>query len=168
MSTSTVDKGDDGKTRRPSTATSTKSEEKTVDVASVATTDTSTTATELVVAATPAEEKGAIQLMQPSVPLPNNRPIGVTGLQVIDIIHVAGSDRPITAGKQKVSEMFHSAGERPVMAATLKVSEVFNIAGDRPVMAGTLKISEIYSSMGTRPVASNEIDDAVSLMGFLD
>jgi hypothetical protein len=120
------------------------------------------------VAAAPAEGKGTIQLLQPSNTLPNNRPIGSTGLQITDIMHIAGSDRPITAGKQKVSEMFHSAGERPVMAATLKVSEVFNIAGERPVMAGTLKIGEIYSSMGTRPVASNEIDDVGSLMGFLD
>jgi hypothetical protein len=144
MSTSTVDKGDDGiKARRPGT----KSEAQTVEVVNVTTTDAIGSSAELVVA-TSVAHKGAIQLVQPSKALPNNR--------------------PISAGIQKVSEIFHSAGERPVMTSTFKVNQMFHMAGERPIMAGTLKIGEIYSSMGTRPVASNTIDDSVSLMGFLD
>jgi hypothetical protein len=145
MSTSAVDKSDDASkaNRRPGT----KSEAQTVEVVNVATADAKVSSAELVVA-TSVAGKGAIQLVQPSKALPNNR--------------------PISAGKQKVSEIFHSAGERPVMTGTFKFSEVFNMAGERPIMAGTLNIGEIYSSMGTRPVASNTIDDSVSLMGFLD
>ncbi len=146
MSTSTVDKGDDGikANRRPGT----KSEAQTVEVVSVATADAKGSSAELVVA-TSVADKGAIQLVQPSKALPNNR--------------------PISAGKQKVSEIFHSAGERPVMTGTFKFNEVFNVAGERPIMAGTLNIDEIYSSMGAnRPVASNTIDNSVALMGFLD
>jgi hypothetical protein len=145
MSTSTVDKSDDANkiNRRPGT----KIDAQTVEVVNVATTDTKVSSAELVVANSVAH-KGAIHLVQPSKALPNNR--------------------PISAGIQKVSEIFHSAGERPVMTSTFKVSQMFHMAGERPVMAGTLNIGEIYSSMGTRPVASNTIDDSLSLMGFLD
>ncbi len=144
MSTSTVDKGDDAiKASRPGT----KSEAQTVAVVNVTTADAKGSSAELVVANSVAH-KEAIQLVQPTKALPNNR--------------------PISAGKLKVSKIFNSAGERPVMTSTMKVSHLFHMAGERPVMAGTLNIGEIYSSMGTRPVASNTIDDSIPLMGFLD
>jgi hypothetical protein len=146
MTTSAVDKSDDANktNRRPGT----KSDAQTVEVVNVTTADAKGSSAELVVANS-AAHKGAIHLVQPSKALPNNR--------------------PISAGIQKVSEIFHSAGERPVMTSTFKFSEVFNVAGERPIMSGTLNIDEIYSSMGAnRPVASNTIDNSVSLMGFLD
>jgi hypothetical protein len=50
----------------------------------------------------------------------------------------------------------------------MEVSGTLAISGNRPIAVSHLKISETYSVMGNRPVASNEVDDAMTLMGFLD
>jgi hypothetical protein len=44
----------------------------------------------------------------------------------------------------------------------------FFSSGERPVTSGNLVISDSYTVMGNRPVASNVIDDAPALMGFID
>ncbi len=94
------------------------------------------------------DTQGIVRLT-PSDTLPNHRPIAASNLVVRNVMRVAGSDRPITSSGFKVSSMIHDGGNRPVMASMLQVSEVYRV-------------------MGNRPVASNDIDDAATLMGFLD
>jgi hypothetical protein len=48
------------------------------------------------------------------------------------------------------------------------VSDTLQASGIRPISASTLVISETYASMGNRPIASNDVDDASLLMGYLD
>jgi hypothetical protein len=70
---------------------------------------------------------------------------------------------------QRVASFRGGGVDRPIMASHMQIVRTFYIAGERPVMASGLDIKEIYPSMGSdRPVASNEIDDAPTLMGFLD
>jgi len=79
----------------------------------------------------------------------NNRPIQPSSLEVVDTYKSVGSIRPITK-------------------SDLTVKNILVLSGSRPVSAGTLQISEEFNVMGNRPVASNEIDDAFLLMGYLD
>lgn len=81
--------------------------------------------------------------------LPNNRPVEAGHLEVVKTFTSVGSLRPITKGH-------NYAGSNLV------------ISGSRPIAARTLQISETYSVMGNRPVASNQIDDPVVLMGYID
>jgi hypothetical protein len=95
------------------------------------------------------ETNKAIKLIQPADALPNNRPIEAGHLKVVSTYTSVG-------------------GERPVTASGMEVSGTLAISGNRPIAVSHLKISETYSVMGNRPVASNEVDDAMTLMGFLD
>ncbi|MFN3360789.1 MAG: hypothetical protein ACK421_05090 [Pseudanabaenaceae cyanobacterium] len=91
------------------------------------------------------EEKEKEGALKPSNKLPGNRPIGANGLQIANVYHIAGSDRPVASGNLQIVEY---------------------IGGNRPVLATSLKISEIY--YGNRPVAPNTSEDSYTLMGFID
>ncbi len=79
------------------------------------------------------------------------------------------SNRPIEASHLKVVSTYTSVGgSRPVTASGIEVSNTLTVSGNRPITVSHLKISETYSVMGNRPVASNEIDDPLTLMGYLD
>jgi hypothetical protein len=55
------------------------------------------------------------------------------------------------------------------MAADREIIGTFFMAGERPIVASELDIKDYFLAMGNkRPVASNQIDDALTLMGFLD
>jgi hypothetical protein len=79
----------------------------------------------------------------------NNRPIKPSSLEVVDTYISVGSVRPITKSNLAVKNILVLSGSRPVTASSLQISEEFNV-------------------MGNRPVASNEIDDVLLLMGYLD
>jgi hypothetical protein len=81
--------------------------------------------------------------------LPNNRPIEARHLQIVGTFASGGSSRPITKSDTNI-------GGKII------------ISGNRPIAAKTLAISETYSVMGNRPVASNQIDDPLALMGYID
>lgn len=81
--------------------------------------------------------------------LPNNRPIEASHLEIVRTFSTVGSSRPIVKSK-------------------INFGSQMTVYGNRPVSGTTLKISETYTVMGNRPVASNEIDDPVSLMGYID
>ncbi|NJK60627.1 MAG: hypothetical protein HC918_10830 [Oscillatoriales cyanobacterium SM2_1_8] len=93
------------------------------------------------------------------------RPVYAGTLVVSETYSIAGSIRPVQASRQRVLEMM---GDRPIMASGLDISDTFRSSGLRPIGAASLVISESYRSMGDRPVASNQIDNPVMLMGFLD
>lgn len=78
-------------------------------------------------------------------------------------------NRPIEASHLKVVSTYNSVGgNRPIVASGLDVAGTLTVSGSRPIIASHLKISDTYTVMGNRPVASNEIDDPLTLMGFLD
>ncbi|MBD0262968.1 MAG: hypothetical protein ICV78_09655 [Tolypothrix sp. Co-bin9] len=76
--------------------------------------------------------------------------------------------RPITASHLEVAHTMNSSGIRPIGANTMHVVDNIHQSGIRPISSSGLVISQTYSAMGNRPVASNTIDDADSIMGFLD
>ncbi|MEM8641975.1 MAG: hypothetical protein AAGG51_24650 [Cyanobacteria bacterium P01_G01_bin.54] len=82
------------------------------------------------------------------LPLPQNRPIEPSNLNVVST--------------------YNTMGQRPVISSGLEVSDSIVISGNRPIMKSTLAVSETYSVMGQRPVASNEIEDIATLIGYLD
>ncbi len=81
--------------------------------------------------------------------LPNNRPIEASHLNIVSTYRSLG-------------------GTRPIVASGMEMSGTLAISGNRPIAVSHLKISETYSVMGNRPVASNETDDPIALMGYLD
>ena len=85
---------------------------------------------------------------QGGAPLPQNRPIEPSNLNVVST--------------------YNTMGQRPVISSGLEVSNSLVISGNRPIMKSTLAVSETYSVMGQRPVASNEIEDIATLIGYLD
>ncbi len=94
-----------------------------------------------------------------------DRPVYAGTLAISETYSIAGSIRPVQASRQRVVEMM---GDRPIMASGLDIRETFHSSGVRPIAAASLAITESYRSMGDRPVASNQIDNPVLLMGFLD
>jgi hypothetical protein len=81
-------------------------------------------------------------------PLPGNRPIDSSNLQVLGTISVMG--------------------ERPIAASNNKIWNTMTASGERPIYSSTLVVSETRMIMGNRPIASNYFDGEESLMGYLD
>lgn len=81
-------------------------------------------------------------------PLPGNRPIDSSNLQVLGTIS--------------------AMGERPVVASNMKVWDTITLSGERPIASSSLQISETAMIMGNRPIAANYFDGAEDLMGYLD
>ncbi len=96
------------------------------------------------------EEQKTLALSVPQKTLlPGNRPVEPSHLQIVHTYSSVGSSRPVTKGD-------------------IKVSNTMVISGNRPISLSNLQVSETYVVMGNRPVASNEIDDPITLMGYLD
>jgi ribosomal protein S17 len=87
-------------------------------------------------------------------------------LQVRDTFAIAS--RPVSSSELEVVETVNVMGIRPIAAHNIEIVDTINLSGIRPIASSHLVISDTYSVMGNRPVASNEIDDGVTLMGFLD
>lgn len=97
-----------------------------------------------------AEGKKTLALSVPQKTLlPGNRPVEPSNLQVVSTYSSVGSARPVTK-------------------SDIKVSNTIVISGNRPIALSALQVSDTYTVMGNRPVASNEIDDPLTLMGYLD
>ncbi|NJL02013.1 MAG: hypothetical protein HC838_03295 [Spirulinaceae cyanobacterium RM2_2_10] len=88
-----------------------------------------------------------LELYKPS-PLPQNRPIERSHLNVV--------------------ETYNTMGMRPVVSSGIEMSGSLAVSGNRPIVKSNLAISQTYSVMGNRPVAPNEIDDIGDLIGYLD
>ncbi len=88
-------------------------------------------------------------------------------LEVHETLAISG-ERPISPSDLHVDHTMNAFGIRPIGANTMQVVDNIYESGIRPIGSSGLVISESYSVMGNRPVASNIIDDADSIMGFLD
>jgi hypothetical protein len=74
--------------------------------------------------------------------------------------------RPIQPAVMTIVGTFQSAGVRPIGAGHLILSG--HMHDNRPVAASDPKFTEGSRLLGTRPIASNDMDDAATLMGYLD
>lgn len=81
-------------------------------------------------------------------PLPGNRPIDSSNIQVLGTISVMGL--------------------RPIVASTNKIWNTITVSGERPIYSSNLVISSTAMIMGNRPVASNFFEGEENLMGYLD
>jgi hypothetical protein len=125
-------------------------------------------------------KKAEIQLHQPMGSV-LNRPVMPSDLEVVGMMTVAGdrpvvashlelfgsflNGRPIEASHEKIFEML---GDRPVFESAIKMVDDGGMAGGRPIMASNPDLLEASLLPGGRPIASNDIDDATTLMGYLD
>jgi len=120
------------------------------ELASGATPDNQDSKSETVALSVADKGKSGLKFMtREGARLPGNRPIEASHLNVVGTYNSLGAIRPITA----------TEGQR---IGTMRIS------GHRPIYASTLVISESYSVMGNRPVASNEIDDPLLILDYLD
>ncbi len=127
-----------------------------------------------------AEKKGAIALhKQPSLSVWNRpvmssdieiagtiqdggiRPIGASHLEIVGTLL---TNRPIMASHLRIFEM---VDKRPVFCDEIKMLESEGLYG-RPVMASDPDLMNDNMGFGQRPIASNNVDDAPALMGFID
>lgn len=92
------------------------------------------------------EESTAIEVAQPRFLL-GNRPIEPTTLKVLDMTPV---------------------GNRPIFASEIQVVNSDLLPGHRPIMASSADLLNAAMLLGNRPIAANDIDDPLTLMGYLD
>ncbi|MFB8791677.1 MAG: hypothetical protein U7123_23255 [Potamolinea sp.] len=93
---------------------------------------------------TPTQE--AVQVHVPT-PLPGNRPIDASNLNVLETIS--------------------AMGQRPIVSSNIQILDIISISGNRPIVSSNLHISGIGMIFGNRPIASNNVDNE-DLMGYLD
>lgn len=93
----------------------------------------------------------------------------ISALKLADKSNIIYGNRPIEPRHLEVFSTYGSmASIRPVMKSHLDIVGSLSISGNRPITASHLNISEALTIMGNRPVASNDIDDPMMLMGYLD
>jgi hypothetical protein len=92
------------------------------------------------------EESGSIEVAQPRFLL-GNRPIEPSTLKVV-----------YSAG----------VGNRPIFASEMQVVNTDLLPGHRPIMASSSELLNADMLLGNRPIAANEVDDPLTLMGYLD
>jgi hypothetical protein len=134
-----------------------------------------------IITITPRPAQGAIDLHKP-VGMVMNRPIMASEFEVAEMISDAGmrpigvshldiagtymNGRPIGASHLAITSTL--PGDRPVFESEVKMvpGEIFY--GDRPIMLSDPQLMEASTLPGGRPIASNDSDDAGTLMGYLD
>ena len=86
----------------------------------------------------------------PTEYLPNHRPIGLSEIEVVGSLDMAG--------------------RRPIMANSFEIVETDLLPGHRPIAADNFPLSDLNFLPGNRPIASNDVVDPVPsvLMGYLD
>jgi hypothetical protein len=91
------------------------------------------------------------------------RPIAASHLDVYGTIL---NNRPVMSSHLKIFEML--PGDRPVFYSDIHMVESEELPGHRPVMVSDPALLNASTLPGNRPIASNNIDDAPTLMGFID
>ena len=91
------------------------------------------------------------------------RPIAASHL---DLYGTILTNRPVVSSHLKIFEML--PGDRPVFYSDIHMVESEEYPGHRPVMVSDPALLNGSTLPGNRPIASNAIDDAPNLMGFID
>jgi hypothetical protein len=126
-------------------------------------------------------KKAEIQLHQPVMGSVLNRPVMASDLEIVGMMTVSG-DRPVEASHLELFgsflngrpiesshlKIFEMLGDRPVFESAIKMIDDGGRPGGRPIMASSPDLLEASTLPGGRPIASNDIDDATTLMGYID
>ncbi|MEQ8381937.1 MAG: hypothetical protein RH949_06165 [Coleofasciculus sp. A1-SPW-01] len=112
-------------------------------------------------------QAGKISLVEPSIPLPGNRPIATSSLKVSDQGSIRGI-RPIDTSELQIVGTLSSMGERPITASNMQIRDVMVVSGNRPISVSTLHLENTEMILGNRPIASNVMEEADEIMGYLD
>lgn len=94
-----------------------------------------------------------------------NRPIFASDLQIYETVNDCGL-RPILVSPFQIVGSLDAAGHRPIGANDFEMVGTINVSGIRPIGVSTLHVTEMLTEK--RPIASNDIDDAPALMGYID
>jgi hypothetical protein len=135
--------------------------------------------------ATPAEgetKNGAIQIREAMSLSIWNRPVMPSDIEVVGEIQSAGTrpieashlavfgtilnGRPILSSSLKVAEML--PGGRPIFFSDFHGVEGAELPGGRPIMVSQPGLLAASTLPGGRPIFSNDVDDALTLMGYID
>jgi hypothetical protein len=100
-------------------------------------------------------------------PLPGNRPIASSNLQISETMSILGN-RPVDAGNLEVMGTISAMGERPIFASNMKVWDTISVSGNRPIASSNMALTNTDMIFGNRPIASNDMDVYEDLMGYLD
>lgn len=76
--------------------------------------------------------------------------------------------RPIEPSHLEILDITTIPGHRPIFASHLQVVNSDLLPGHRPIMASDPELLNAPMLMVNRPIASNEIDDPLTLMDYLD
>ena len=109
-------------------------------------------------------DKGAQVIAMPQV---NLQETSKHGNSVISVLPLPGN-RPIDSSNIQLLGTISAMGERPIFASTMKVWDTISVSGERPIATSSLQLSDTRMIIGNRPIASNYIDGAENLMGYLD
>ncbi len=94
---------------------------------------------------------------------------GTSALKLANKYPLSFGNRPIEPSHLQIVNTYTTVGSlRPVTKSGLDIKEMMTLSGSRPITASHLNISQEFKVMGNRPVASNQIDDVLLLMGYLD
>lgn len=135
--------------------------------------------------ATPAAgdaKNGAIQIREAMSLSIWNRPVMPSEIEVVGEIQSAGTrpieashlavfgtilnGRPILSSSLKVAEML--PGGRPIFFSDFHGVEGAELPGGRPIMVSQPGLLAASTLPGGRPIFSNDVDDALTLMGYID
>lgn len=94
-----------------------------------------------------------------------------SGIRPIEASHLAVfgtilNGRPILSSNLKVAEML--PGNRPIFFSDFQSVSALTLSGDRPVMASAAGLMTAEKLPGDRPIFSNDIDNPLELMGYID
>jgi hypothetical protein len=92
------------------------------------------------------EESSSIEVAQPRFFM-GNRPIEPSNLHIFGMTAV---------------------GNRPVFSSEMEIVSSDLLPGHRPIVASSADLLNAHMVLGNRPIASNELDDPLTLMGYLD
>lgn len=119
---------------------------------------------------------GGLVVHQPTG-LPNNRPVISSGVQIVGTF-IDGGVRPIGASDAHLVESDYHYGNRPIAANYPEVTSLVHLQEaplfyGRPIAANYPDVAhrvdlENAETFYNRPIASNDIDDPITLMGYLD
>lgn len=113
------------------------------------------------------QQAGEVSLVEPSIPLPGNRPIATSSLKVSDQGSIRGM-RPVDTSELQVVGTFSSMGDRPISASNMQVRDIMAVSGNRPISVSTLHLTGTEMILGNRPIASNIMEEIDELIGYLD
>ncbi len=100
---------------------------------------------------------------------PTTKSAQTSALKVATKSELLPGNRPVEPNHLQIFHTYTSVGSiRPVIKSDLHIKSMMTLSGDRPISTCTLDISKEIIIMGNRPVASNQIDNPLLLMGFLD